>query len=395
MTRFGLLLLAVLPAIVSHAVAQDVQAQDVPRDLSIEQAGVYSAGAARKGPFKVSIGADRADGTYAIGETARLFISSNEDAYVTVFSVGPTGRVHQLFPNSFQTDNRVNTGRPVEIAGGGSGAHIAISGPVGAELIKVVASNKPIIVIPEALLQGREAFRTVEGGADTLAKNLEVTANNVGADRKVDIENYLLRTVASRRSDNGPSATATKPNPAAQAPVAAAPVAAAPVAAAPVAAFVLPVVTPHPLISIPPQQPFPFLLALDKAAYKVGERVTLAVTSLQACYLTVLDVTPSGTIRMLFPNQITQNNAVAAHQTVLVSGGPSPVSLQVSGPAGTEQIVAICSTDQSPVLSQKADLAQLFPPAGEHAEVMRDLSIATARPSAMTAVAASTFTVKP
>jgi hypothetical protein len=380
MTRFSLLLLAMLPAIVGHAAAQDVLTQDVPRDLSVEQASVYSAGSARKGPLKVSIGADRADGTYAIGETARLFISSNEDAYVTVFSVGPTGRVHQLFPNSFQTDNRVNTGRPVEIAGGASGAHIAISGPAGTELIKVVASNKPIIVIAEALLQGRDAFRTVEGGAETLAKNLEVAGNNAAADRKIDIENYMLRTVASRKGDNGPGATVTRPNQPAQAPV---------------AAFVLPVVIPQPLLNIPPQQPFPFLLAVDKAAYKVGERVTLAITSLQACYLTVLDVTPSGTIRMLFPNQITQNNAVAANQTVLISGGPSPVSLQVSGPAGTEQIVAICSTDQSPVLSQKADLAQLFPPAGEHSDVTRDLSIATARPAAITAVAASTFTVQP
>lgn len=364
--------LALLPFLFAPA-----GAQEMPRDLSVQQTTAYGAGTSRPGSLKVAVGADRPDATYAVGETARLFINSNEDAFVTVFSIGPTGQVHQLFPNSYQTDNRVQASRPVEIAGGNSGARIAISGPVGAELIKVVASNKPLVVIAENLLQGREIFRAVDGGVQTLVRNLEIVGND--ADRKIDIENYTLRTVATRTGDNGPAIIIVPGGPAPAAPV------------------MLPVVTPQvgALISVPAQQAFPLLLAVDKTAYKAGERVTLAVTSLQACYLTVLDLTTSGAIRVLFPNQITQNNAIAANQTVLVAGGASPVSLQVTGPAGTEQIVAICSTDRAPVLTQKIDLAQLFPPAGERSDVTRDLSVVASRPAATTSFATAAFTVQP
>jgi hypothetical protein len=159
----------------------------------------------------------------------------------------------------------------------------------------------------------------------------------------------------------------------------------------------LPVVVPQTggFITVPSQQPFPLLLAVDKSAYKVGERVTLAITSLQACYLTVLDVTTSGSIRVLFPNQRTQNNAVAANQTVLVAGGVSPLTLQVGGPAGTEQIIAVCSTDNAPILAQKMDLAQLFSPAGERSDVTRDLSVVANQPARSTAFATVAFAVQP
>jgi hypothetical protein len=150
------------------------------------------------------------------------------------------------------------------------------------------------------------------------------------------------------------------------------------------------------LISIPWQQPFPLLVAVDKPIYRIGERVTLAVTSLQACNLTVLDVTTSGAVRVLFPNQVVQNNAVGANQTVLIAGGISNVTMQVGGPPGTEQIVAVCSTDRVPILTRTIDLAQLFPTAGEQTEVARDLSVAAAsRPAGSTAMATTSFAVQP
>jgi hypothetical protein len=379
-----LVVLGLLPFFLAPALAQETQ----PRDLSVEQSSVAAAGTARPGSLKVSVTADRADATYAIGETARLRINTNEDAYVTVFDIGPTGQVHQLFPNAYQTDNHVLGSRPVEIAGGNTGARIQISGPVGAELIKVVASNRPLVVIAENLLQGRDIFRSVEGGAQALVRNLDVVANDPNAgERKIAIENFTLRTIANR-ADNGPAIViiggqtaqnATAQNPAGQNPT------------------TFPVVTPQAtgLISVPAQQPFPLLLAVDKRAYKLGERVTLAVTSLQACYLTVLDVMSSGNIRLLFPNQITQNNAVAANQTVLVAGGSSPVSLQVAGPAGTEQLVAVCSTDNTPILTHKVDLAQLFSPAGERSDVTRDLSVVANRPAGTTSFATTAFRIQP
>ena len=371
------LMLGLFPLFLSSAGAQDV----IPRDLSVEQSSAWSSGVPRPGSLRVSVNADRADATYAIGETARLFIRSNEDAYVNVFSIGPTGQVHQLFPNAYQRDSRVQANQNVEIAPSVSGARIAVSGPAGTEVIKVVASNRPLTVIAESQLKGREFFRSVEGGAQTLARNLEVVGSSqTSSETKIAIQNYTLKTVAIRSDNAAPGAIVVIPGQPAPAS----------------APTFLPVVAPTAggAFSVPQQQPFPLLVAVDKPAYKISERVTLAVTSLQACNLTVLNVTTSGVVRVLFPNQMAQNNAIAANQTVLIAGGMSNVTLQVAGPAGIEQIVAVCSTDQRPILTQKIDLAQLFPPAGERSDVARDLTIAAGRPAGTTSIATTSFAVQ-
>lgn len=355
----------------------------VEKDLTVEQSSAAAAGVAHPGSLKVSVSADRPDATYALGETARLFVNSNEDAYVTVLNIGPSGQVTQLFPNPYQTDNHVVANQPVEIAGGLSEARITVSGAVGKELVKVVASNKPLTVISESQLQGGGAFRSVTGGVATLSRNLEVASHD---DRKIAISNFYLKTIASRAAHEPRQVVVLAgPTPAAQP--------AQPTQGTPT---VLPVVVPSAApqaVSVPVQQAFPLLLAVDKQAYKVGEAVTLAVTSLQACYLTVLDVTPSGAVRVLFPNKVTRNNSLATQQTVLVAGGSSPVSLVVAGPAGTEEIVAICSTDPAPVIGVKGESSEMFPLAGERASIVRDLAVVASRPATSTAKAS--FSVQP
>src|SRR5262249_52549272 len=118
-------------------------------------------------------------------------------------------------------------------------------------------------------------------------------------------------------------------------------------------------------------------------------------TSMQPCNLTVLNVTTTGATRVLFPNQIVKNNVIGANQTVLIAGGISNVTMQLGGPAGNEQIVAVCSTDQRPILTQRIDLEQLFPYAGERFDVARDLSIAANRPAGTTSIATTNYAVQP
>jgi len=54
------------------------------------------------------------------------------------------------------------------------------------------------------------------------------------------------------------------------------------------------------------------ILGADKANYKPGEKVALAVTTMQACNLSVLGVSTRGEVRALFPNAATPNAALAA-----------------------------------------------------------------------------------
>lgn len=145
-------------------------------------------------------------------------------------------------------------------------------------------------------------FRSVDGGVKTVVRDLEVVANQAAqTDAKIVFSNFALHTIVSRAALAAP----------AQQTLVVVPGQGSASQPAPAPTTFLPVAAPQAsatLISVPPQQPFPLLLAVDKPAYKVGEKVTLAVTTLQACNLTVMDVTASGQVRTLFPNQMTPNS---------------------------------------------------------------------------------------
>jgi hypothetical protein len=353
------------------------------RDLTLDQTSVATFTLPTKGDFRVSIASDRDDGTYAIGETARLFITTNEDAFVTVFSVGPTGQVAQLFPSRFQPDNRVRANQPVEIAGERVGAQIRIRGPVGRELLKVIATNKPMKIITSGRMQDTGPFQVLDGGAEQLVRNLSLVPNAGGSGMMMAVANFALRTIPSRQQTivigNGDNVAQIGGG----------------------GAPVLPVVVPggnsgggvnSGLMPLPVTPAFPLLVAVDRPFYKIGETVTLAVTSMKACNLTVLEFAPSGATRVLFPNKVTPMNAIGAGQTLLISGGPSPVALKATGPTGVEQILAICTPDNAPIL--KFDGEDLFRSAGERDGVARDLALLANRPAGGMSAGSATFVVE-
>ena len=83
-------------------------------------------------------------------------------------------------------------------------------------------------------------------------------------------------------------------------------------------------------------------MAADKASYRIGEKVTIAVTPLAPCNLTVLEFNTLGQTRTLYPAPGAPNPLTPA-QALFVSGGPSPMALQMAGPPGIEQVVAFCA----------------------------------------------------
>jgi hypothetical protein len=339
----------------SAALAQDVDL----RDLSVVQATAAQVVAPHPGALATVITADRADATYAVGETARLTLTANQDAFVTVLDIGPTGTVAQLFPNRFQTDNRLAAGQPVEIAGPATGAHIAISPPTGTELIKVIASNKPLVVVPEAQLQGAGPFRIVDGGVPALMRDLSVVANPPAPnDTLIAFGNFALYTIPVR-----PPQTAGV-------------VVVAPAQPAPAAAVA------H--VAIPADQPFPLLLAADKTKYRIGGKPTIAVTTTQACNLTVLEFNAAGVARTLYPTAAAPNPAIAAQQAVFVAGAPG-ADLTLAGPAGVEQVLAICTTGEATAATPSASV--------DAATVAKNLAVVANTPG--TAMASVTFLIQP
>ena len=336
------------------------------RDLSVEQTTAAQIVTPNVGSLATAILADRADATYAIGETVRLTLNPSTDSYATVLDIGPTGKVTQLFPNAFQTDNRLHTGQPVEIAGPNTGARITVGQPTGTELIKVITSNKPISVIPEGQLQGAGPFRILEGGVKTLARDLSVVSGAQAAgDTYVALANFGLYTVPSRAPAAAGGVTVVIPGQ----------------AGAP---------TPVPHVETPAQQPFPLLLATDKTRYHVGEKATVAVTTTQPCTLTVLDFNAAGVVRTLYPAAGAAGAPLAANQTVFIGGGSGP-ELVMTGPAGSEQLLATCTT------AEAAAGGTPLPPAtnasADAVVVSRQLAVVAAKPG--TAMASTVVAVTP
>lgn len=333
------------------------------RDLSVEQTQAHDAGTVKPGSLSVMTLLDRADATYAVGETVRLAVKTNEDAYVTVLGIGASGKVTQLFPNAVQTDAKVKAGETVEIPSAASGAQIKVSGPVGGELIKVIATSKPLTVIPDGQWKpGTGVFRALEGDAGTLARDLEVVAAKPPAEVKVAIVNQVIKTIATREASAAPAPTATA------------------------GVLVVPV-TPAPASA----QTFPLLLATDKTTYKVGETITLVVTPTRACQLTVSSTGAKGT-QLLFPSVALPDGKVAAGQAVMVSGAAA--QSVVAGAPGTQVITALCTTEARPhTIALKAAGEEAS--AEDKAALERDLAVVTAKPAGTVGLAQTTLTIVP
>jgi Domain of unknown function (DUF4384) len=370
----------------------ELRAEDsMPRDLSVEQATAFQAGTPAPGSLRVSTWVDRHDLTYARGDAVRIFVKTNEDAYVTIVNVGPSGKVTQLFPNAFLQSNRVAANRALEVPSANGSSRINVSGPVGAELIKVFVSSEPIKVIPESQLVGSGAFRSLAGGVSDLLRNLEVTAAGpAGGQSKFAISNLVIKTIASRRASNAGNTNFVVAQPLQPVPVQPAPSSGPSEAVAPAPA------SPSSAASKPSQaigqleQPFPLLIAADKTTYRVGQKITLAVTAFKSCRLTVLDIEANGTIRVLFPTREAQNFQVQPMQTVIVSGESSPVIMEESDPPGRKQVVAVCSADAAATAEVNGDVEQTVAAGTTTEPVAND-----PKPAETTAVAALSLSIQP
>ena len=175
---------------------------DGARDLTVEQTAVHAVqapatAAGGTGRLNVTAWVDHADNTYAVGEQVRLYVKPSKDAYVTVLNVGPSGQTTMLFPNAHQKDNKIPGNQAVEIPSAASGASIKAAAPVGRELIKVVASTSPVPLFPAMKMRSAGPFATLDGGARSVARDLQVTMDTQ-ANQEWGDYNKVITTVTSR-----------------------------------------------------------------------------------------------------------------------------------------------------------------------------------------------------
>jgi|GEM_PF-2472777 len=336
--RKSLIFLGVLGAVLTLSWVYVAATDTATRDLSVQQTAVHNLSAPAPGgskPLSVVAWVDQEDNTYAIGEQVQLFVQTTKDAYVTVMNVGPTGNTTVLFPNAMTNSNFVPANTPVQVPGPGSA--ITVQGPVGAELIKVIASTQPVNVFQSGQMTQAGAFRSVNAPVESWTRDLSVTMSSpspqqtsaqapqpqqatggqvvsMPAGLEWDDYNKVIHTVAGA-AGVGQGSVTTTPAWSHQAAVGA---------------------------------PFNLRVATEKASYRIGEPIQVMITTDRTCHLVVANITSSGETRLLYPNGDQPNSLVQGGQTIVVPGNVSTPRLVALGPPGEERLVTSCSETPPP-----------------------------------------------
>ena len=349
------------------ATATGAAAQDA-RNLTVEQTAMHhvqAPAAAAGNPLGVVAWVDHPDNTYAVGERVRLFVQTNKDAYVTVLNVGPAGETTVLFPNRYQADNLVRANTVTEVPDAAGRARVTVTGPAGAELIKVFASSRPTPLFDAAQLGAAGPFRAVQGRAGQAARNLQVVLSEP-AGGEWDVYDKVIRTVPQ------PAAVAAVSPPASAVP--------APAHAVAGASW--------------PAPPFALQVAADRPLYRSTEPVTLMVRAEADCHLTLLNTGSGGASRLLFPNRYQQQTLIRAGQTVVVPGLGAGVSIAPLGPAGVEHVTAVCRVGEQLALGAPAGFRSgAFPSLDDAGATARNLAVVADAEARPTAVASTSFVV--
>ena len=158
----------------SDAYLKDLHIRQMP--MATELTPPASSPASAATGLTVSASVDRPDRSYQHGENLVLTVETTEDAYVWVFDTGTSGKVHQVFPNEYETTNFLAANVPLEIPRADSRYQLAVSHPAGAELITVVASKDKTPLTPELIdTSGGGPFLALRGDAASVAKDLSIT----------------------------------------------------------------------------------------------------------------------------------------------------------------------------------------------------------------------------
>jgi hypothetical protein len=158
----------------SDAYLKDLHIRQMP--MATDLTPPPSSPASPETGLVVSARVDRPDRSYQHGENLVLTVETTEDAYVWVFDTGTSGKVHQIFPNQYETSNFLAANAPIEIPRADSKYQIAVSHPQGAELITVVASKDKVSLTPQLIdTSGGGAFLALRGDAASVAKDLSIT----------------------------------------------------------------------------------------------------------------------------------------------------------------------------------------------------------------------------
>lgn len=121
-----------------------------------------------------------------VGDAIRFNFRADRDCYLTLINVGTSGKITVLFPNQYQPDGFIEGGRIYQTETKGEMPFkIRAKGPVGRELVKVIATLEPLAL--ESLRMGQAGglgTRSIASGSSftrQLARDLAGGGETAGA----------------------------------------------------------------------------------------------------------------------------------------------------------------------------------------------------------------------
>ncbi len=148
------------------------------RDLSVNQTPIAMVGEEGDGmptsDIRVSAWVDRRDATYAPGDQLSVQVRTNRDAFITVLDIGTSGRATVIYPNKFQQSQRVRAFEVVQIPPEDSRIRITVGGPLGREVIKVFATDRPMEYFDLQRMTQQGSYYSLNGDARSIARDIAV-----------------------------------------------------------------------------------------------------------------------------------------------------------------------------------------------------------------------------
>lgn len=127
---------------------------------------------AQKPGFKVQVWTDRGKGSvYRVGERLNIHFESEKDCYLKLYHINAKGEIQLIFPNHIDSDNRIQANTIYSIPGENYGFEFIMSHPLGAEMIKAIASTSP--------------FQNIETSGVPLGNSPEMTKSIIQEARKL------------------------------------------------------------------------------------------------------------------------------------------------------------------------------------------------------------------
>lgn len=118
--------------------------------------------------------------SYSVGEEVQISVRASERSYVYVFDVKPSGEITQIFPNRFDSSNRLDAGQTVTLPPSGSRYQFNIAPPRGLSKVIAVASKTQLDTRQLARFDDEnDLFASSTGGEESFIQGFAIVVNPI------------------------------------------------------------------------------------------------------------------------------------------------------------------------------------------------------------------------